>query len=154
MLSQFQNFVKDNQADIVLVISIILIALISFGLGRLTAPEIVKEPVTIEEPLSSQSAAISGQLTSTTTEEILGQENIERQGNTEIASTSSNETSNEKGIIVASKYGKKYHWPWCSWAKKIKPENQVWFKSEAEAQKAGYQPCGAFKKLAPVDYKP
>lgn len=145
-ISQIKLWVKDNQGDIVLVIGIILIALISFGLGRLTAPQIVKEPVTIEKSnFSSQSAAISNQLTGTTTEEVL------EQGNTEITSQT---PSNEKGIIVASKYGKKYHWPWCTWAKKIKPENQVWFKSEEEAKKAGYQPCSAFQKLAPVNYSP
>lgn len=136
-ISQIKLWVKDNQGDIVLVISIILIALISFGLGRLTAPNIIKEPVTIEEHnFSSQSATISNQLTGTTTE------------------ITSQTSSNEKGIIVASKYGKKYHWPWCTWAKKIKPENQVWFKSEEEAKKAGYQPCSAFQKLAPVNYSP
>lgn len=136
-ISQIKLWVKDNQGDIVLVISIILIALISFGLGRLTAPNIIKEPVTIEESnFSSQSATISNQLTGTTTE------------------ITSQTPSSEKGIIVASKYGKKYHWPWCTWAKKIKPENQVWFKSEEEAKKAGYQPCSAFQKLAPVNYSP
>lgn len=136
-ISQIKLWVKDNQGDIVLVISIILIALISFGLGRLTAPNIIKEPVTIEEHnFSSQSATISNQLTGTTTE------------------ITSQTPSNEKGIIVASKNGKKYHWPWCTWAKKIKPENQVWFKSEEEAKKAGYQPCSAFQKLAPVNYSP
>lgn len=136
-ISQIKLWVKENQADIVLVISVILIALISFGLGRLTAPNIIKEPITIKESIfSSQPAAISNQLTGTTTE------------------ITSQTPSNEKGIIVASKYGKKYHWPWCTWAKKIKPENQVWFKSEEEAKKAGYQPCSAFQKLAPVNYSP
>lgn len=139
-ISQIKNWVKDNQADIILVIGIILIALISFGLGRLTAPKIVKEPVVIEEPVSNQSAAISSQLTATSSEEEI---NITSQA-----------TSSEKDIIVASKYGKKYHWPWCTWAKKIKPENQVWFKSEEEAKKAGYQPCNAFQRLAPVNYRP
>lgn len=141
MLSQIKNWVKDNQADIILVIGIIIIALISFGFGRLTAPKIVKEPVVIEEP----TAAIGNQFVATTTEE--GSADI-------IAPQGTTGETSEKGIIVASKNGKKYHWPWCSWAKNIKPENQVWFKSEEEAKKAGYQPCNAFQKLAPVDYKP
>jgi len=135
ILSQIKNFVKDNQADIVLVIGIILVALISFGLGRLTAPKINKEPVIIEEPTSNQPAAIGSQFIATSSEE-------------------GSATSNEKGIIVASKYGKYYHWPWSPWAKKIKLENQVWFKSEAEAQAAGYKPASNFKELAPVDYRP
>lgn len=34
-----------------------------------------------------------------------------------------------------------YHYPWCIWAKKILPENEVWFDSVEEAQAAGYRPC-------------
>lgn len=137
-LSQFKSWVKDNQADVVLVIGIILIALISFGLGRLTSPGLVKESVVeIEEPADSQPAAISSQFTATTTEK----ESLQT-------------TDSQKGLIVASKNGKYYHWPWSSWAKRIKPENQIWFKNEGEAQVAGYKPASNFKELAPPDYKP
>lgn len=42
---------------------------------------------------------------------------------------------------IGSKESNKYHLPSCQWAQKIKPENQVWFGSKEEAEKAGYQPC-------------
>lgn len=42
---------------------------------------------------------------------------------------------------VGSKKSDKYHYPDCKWAKKIKPENLVTFKSAEEALKAGYVPC-------------
>ena len=48
--------IKDNQNDIILVIGVILISLISFGAGRLTAPDMAKEPIKIDE---SQVANIS-----------------------------------------------------------------------------------------------
>ncbi len=42
---------------------------------------------------------------------------------------------------VGSKNSDKYHLPGCSHAKKINPENQVWFNSKEEAEAAGYTPC-------------
>ncbi len=47
------------------------------------------------------------------------------------------------GKYVGSKKSDKYHLPGCQWAKKINQEYQVWFKDEAAARAAGYQPCGA-----------
>jgi len=46
---------------------------------------------------------------------------------------------------VGSAKSDKYHYPTCEWAKKIKPENLVTFKSAKEAQDAGYVPCKVCK---------
>jgi len=46
---------------------------------------------------------------------------------------------------VGSKNSDKYHYPTCRWARKIKPENLVTFKSAQEAQAAGYVPCKVCK---------
>ena len=43
------------------------------------------------------------------------------------------------GYVVASEKGSVYYLPWCSGAQKIAPEAQVWFRSEEEAQKAGFK---------------
>lgn len=48
--------------------------------------------------------------------------------------------------FVGSKNSDKYHLPDCRWAKRIKPENQVWFSSEEEARAKGYQPCSQCHK--------
>lgn len=48
------------------------------------------------------------------------------------------EINQEKGIFVGSRNSDKYHFPDCSWAEKIKPENQIWFKSEQDAESHGY----------------
>lgn len=42
---------------------------------------------------------------------------------------------------VASRKSDKYHYPHCEWAKKIKAENLITFKSAEEARAAGYVPC-------------
>ena len=34
-----------------------------------------------------------------------------------------------------------FHYPNCKWAKKIKKENKIWFKSRKEALDKGYTPC-------------
>lgn len=144
-----KNWFSDNQADVVLIFGVILVAMISFGLGRLTVTQTTKEPVVIE----NQRAGVLDNV-----EQNLNQDNAGQNTNNEKSSSSANQksdaASSEKGIIVASKNGTKYHWPWCSWAKKIKPENQAWFSSEAEAKAAGYEPCAAFYTQAPAGYKP
>lgn len=45
----------------------------------------------------------------------------------------------------ASKEGNKYHYPTCQYAKKIKSENRIVFKSAAEAKKAGFEACKVCK---------
>ncbi len=46
-------------------------------------------------------------------------------------------------VYVGSSKSDKYHLPSCRYAAKILPVNQVWFSSKAEAQAAGYVPCGS-----------
>lgn len=51
------------------------------------------------------------------------------------------------GYVVASRTGSVYYLPWCSGAQKMAAGNQVWFGSEAAAQKAGYSPSKSCKGL-------
>ena len=48
-------------------------------------------------------------------------------------------------IYVASKKSNVYHLPTCKWAKKIKVQNYIEFKSIKEAEDAGYRPCKVCK---------
>ncbi|MEM2605418.1 MAG: thermonuclease family protein [Candidatus Pacearchaeota archaeon] len=48
----------------------------------------------------------------------------------------------EGTVFVASKNSKKYHRCNCEWAKKIKPENLLCFKSKEEAEK-NHEPCSS-----------
>lgn len=50
-----------------------------------------------------------------------------------------------ESTCVASRKAKKYHRTSCQYAAKIKDENLVSFDSAAQAQAAGYAPCGACK---------
>jgi competence protein ComEC len=53
-----------------------------------------------------------------------------------VASTDSQET------FVGSVKSNKYHYPSCQWAKKISPQNEIWFTGSADAQAREYVPCG------------
>jgi len=137
-----KNWLEDNQADIILVIGIILIALIGFGLGRLSVLSSDKESVIIESQETGNLELGAGAIINN-----LEQGSGDGQNNPSTpAATDSLRSGNNgvqaavgvKGIFVASKNGTKYHWPWCSYAKNIKPENLVCFKSEEDAKSRGY----------------
>ena len=51
------------------------------------------------------------------------------------------------GLLVASRKGSAYHYPWCSGAQTIVAGNKVWFESEASAKRAGYTPAKNCKGL-------
>src|SRR3989344_5373287 len=51
------------------------------------------------------------------------------------------------GLVVASRTGSAYHFPWCPVAQSIKEANKVWFKSEQAARQAGYAPAKNCKGL-------
>lgn len=51
------------------------------------------------------------------------------------------------GLVVASRQGSAYHYPWCSGASTIKEGNKVWFESEETARRAGYVPAKNCKGL-------
>ncbi len=98
--------------DLFIVLSIIFIGLAGFGLGKLSAMEKGREPVQILRSTGVSSENVSASAL------IAGE--------------------NSKGLLVASKTGKKYHFPWCAGASQITDKNKIWFNSYEEAQKAGY----------------
>ena len=51
------------------------------------------------------------------------------------------------GLIVASRTGSSYYFPWCSGVDKILLQNRVWFASEEKARQAGYSPAKNCKGL-------
>ena len=102
-------------------IVVIIVGMASFGLGRLSAPENRVESVAIENPYPSSELVLGGG------ESVL--------------------VSSEEGKFVASRSGTKYHFPWCSGAKRIKEENKLWFVTKEDAEAAGYEPAKNCKGL-------
>jgi len=98
-------------------LTIILVALLSFGIGRLSVAG-NREPVKIEyDPEFSNQASISSAL-----------DNVEN-SKLKIENSSS---------VVVSKNGARYHYLHCSSAKQIKEENKITFPTPAAAEAAGY----------------
>jgi hypothetical protein len=114
--------VKALESDLFLVLVILLVALGSFGLGRLSM-EPDKEPIRIEYP-----------------KEQVGE------GKAVLGVQSGGEEASQ-GAYVASRTGSKYHLPNCPGALVIKAENKIWFATKADAEQSGYKPAGNCKGL-------
>lgn len=136
MITRFIKFCKfirqwggDNDKELHLAIIIILVAIISFGLGRLSKIREEKTPITIENVATSTETVVN---TSSQPARL---------------SQPGRLTADAEKIFVASKNGKKYYYAWCDSAQKIKESNRVWFSTKEEAEKAGYEPAANCKGL-------
>ncbi len=92
---------------------VFLVALASFGLGKLSLGEAAKPVVSVSEaPLQAEPEGMA-----------VG------------------------GLVVASRNGSVYHFPWCGGASQINEANKIWFASEDAAATAGYTPSKSCKGL-------
>jgi len=121
LCKRLAGWVKNNNKELYLMAIIILTAVISFGLGRLSKIREEKTPITIENTKIGESKSLS-------TFDVDSGIKADK-------------------IFVASKNGKKYYYAWCESANVIKEQNRVWFSTQAEAEKAGYQPAANCKGL-------
>lgn len=118
-IGKIREKIKSYENDIFIVLIIILVAVISFGLGRLSKIKENKTPINIENTPASV-------ITPT---------------------DPTDESVPTKGMLVGSKNSDKYHYPWCSGAQGIKEENKIWFSSREEAESSGYTPAANCKGL-------
>ncbi len=121
ILSKLASFVKFRQKDIFLVFCIVLISIISYNLGRINA--LKKTPVTITEGREQKA-------------DVYSATGIKKAG----LKPSTAPVLDKR--VVASKNSDKYHFTWCSGAKRIKEENKIWFNSAQEAESRGYTLAG------------
>ncbi|MEX0909713.1 MAG: Ada metal-binding domain-containing protein [Candidatus Paceibacterota bacterium] len=70
------------------------------------------------------------------------QTNSEEGGLSASTQEKTSDSADGSPFLVGSKNSDKYHFPWCSGAKRIKAENLVLFSSYEEAREAGYTPAG------------
>lgn len=105
--------------DLFVLLLILIVGLGGFGLGRLSTSERNGEPVHIEYTEGMPAAPASAGAAAETA----------------------------SGLLVASRNGSKYHYPWCSGAKRIAEGNKLWFQSKEEAERAGYTPAANCKGL-------
>jgi len=109
-----------DKVTILYLFIIIGVGISSFGLGRLSL---------------SNSSDGDGDANLAIIEEVdlLNDQNID---NSKILTTPSMQQGEKR--YVASKNGKMYYSLGCSGAKRIKPENEVWFSTKEDAEKSGF----------------
>lgn len=117
-----KNLVENiNRGAIFHTLVLVLVAGLAFGLGRLTRLEEARELVRVERPAAVAEA-----------ERVVAPTPTPAPTNALTAQTNQ---------VVASRTGEKYHWPWCAGAKRIKPENKIYFDSPQAAREAGLTPA-------------
>jgi len=120
MLPKIINLVKTYQSDIVLAICMIMLTVISFNLGKISASDSsVKQTASIERDGGSTTASIYSPSSPSSAKKVATHTDLS---------------------VVASKKSKSkyYHFTWCSGAKQINTANKITFASEQEAIAAGY----------------
>ena len=125
MLQKIIDKIKTYQYQIFLAVCISTIAFISFNLGKIATNE--KGSIKITEGANIYKAA-----------------SVEDGGDEDVLITPKTTPKPLDLRVVVSKASdsRKFHYSWCGSWKKIKPENQLWFETEAEAIKAGYTLAG------------
>jgi hypothetical protein len=119
------DFCKLYENELYVGCLLVLTAFFAFGLGRISKIYELREPVKVIEQQAAVTEAVS----------------------TTAPAVSKAAEQNVGGEVLASKNGKKYYLPWCAGAKRISEANKVWFKSKADAERAGYTPAANCKGL-------
>ena len=121
---KFKGFFSNT--EYLLAILIVIVSLVSFWFGRLSA----EQGSSLGQPLSE------------ITHEAATLRPLQNTSSTDTASSSMPE-----GGYVASKNGTKYHLPWCGGAKQISEKNKIFFATKAEAEAKGYTPASNCKGI-------
>ena len=122
ILSKILWIVKHYQREAIIGIYIVLIGIISFNLGKINSFQ--KTPLQVGDKAIIYDAVNDSDKQQETSKQV---KKLDLR-------------------VVVSKNSDKYHFSWCSSAKRIKEENKIWFNSEQEAIGAGYILAGNCSK--------
>lgn len=115
---RIEELLQDRR-DVFTGLCAILALLLGFSFGRYARPRGIDSAPANLVSLPSCIVASAANAAKQATEELGGGETGE-------------------GMVVGSRNGSKYHYPWCPGASQIKNENKITFESEVAAQNAGY----------------
>jgi len=132
-MEKIKQFVESNNGkDILVVFIVILVGLGSFGLGRLSK--------------NNSESGIKIEYTNLPANTISSVESAQNAPNITTEKVIPKGSTNSSGkIFFASKIGSKYYSIGCSGGKTLKPENKIYFTTEAEAISAGYEKSSTCK---------
>lgn len=126
-MKKIKQFVESEQGKGVLsILVIILVAVGSFGLGRLSKDQVGPGIAVQEYNLANVISAVENTTTNNTKQNI-------------IKPTETTKSISAGKSFFASSRGSKYYSIGCSGGKTLKEENKVWFSTKQEAENAGYE---------------
>lgn len=125
LLIKIKVFFTSVKEEVLVTLIIILVGFGSYGLGKLSVNQAQDARIDI---IKASSAPLSP------SKQVSG-------------TTVPTQSTNVASVVVASKSGKKYHFPWCAGAKQIAEKNKITFNSKEEARLAGYTPASNCKGL-------
>ena len=127
MIAKLFNFIKSHPSDVVLTLTVIILTISSYNLGKIMAYKSLKTPITIYDTQNSQN---------------ITQPNRERGNQAQIIPAPKDPT------VIASKNSKSklYHFTWCPGASQIADKNKLTFATESAAIAAGYTLAGNCQK--------
>jgi hypothetical protein len=128
---KIKEFWLKNEQKIVLLFSLILVAILAFEVGVMKGQNYSKSALVVEK--TAQCPSILNTLEDSQKTQNLTSSEV---------STKIGEEVPKNCQFVASKNSDKYHKSSCVIGKKIKPENQVCFSTEQEAQAKRYKQAG------------
>jgi hypothetical protein len=115
-INELKDTLIKNEDKIILFIGFALVAILSFGMGKLS--EAYRPPMPIVFKNAPDCPTILANA-------------VNAPGTVDAAKT--------EGKIIGNKNSKIYHIPGSASYNKISPENRVYFDTEADAEKAGYR---------------
>lgn len=125
--------VARHRSKLGVVVTSLLLFLSGWQFGRITSPYYAAHPIVFQDRMDSGSGGSLTQLSALQDEARATGLPAANQGALAPADSA-------QGIYVASVNSDLYHHKDCAPAKRINPENQVWFTNEAQAQTAGFSP--------------
>ncbi len=121
--------------DLFIILIIIFVGTASFGLGKISSYEKNKTPISV---LKTQEYMLSTVLEGASS---INNTKSNPTIDTAVKTTSISSSQQTNGLVVASKSGTKYYYPWCTGVSRIKEENKVWFDTIEQARAVGLTPA-------------
>ena len=123
--SKIKDFLLKYETKIVLLVGFCLISAISFEFGTMQGQKWLQKPLVIEKPTDTPKAVESA-----SNDNSAAQVANKKPVSTDKQPVAQNMTG---CAFVGSKSSNKFYLPTCSYAKRVKPENLVCFKTADEA---------------------
>lgn len=137
--------ISEGMKNILVILVVILVGLGSFGLGRLSKdsqnPGITVKYSDVGANIISALEPVEGRPYATSEAQI---EASKSELAPKVLKNSAKFNSGNKAFFASSR-GSKYYSIGCSGGKTLKPENKIYFATEAEAISAGYQKSSTCK---------